>query len=67
MRSFMLLLFTSLFALSAHAEQKQIERGYEVHFNAFNSSFVTPEVATANGIVRSKVRALVNVLSLIHI
>ncbi len=32
-----------------------------MHYNAFNSSFVTPEVAAANGILRSKVRALVNV------
>lgn len=61
MRSLMVLLLTSLLTLPVHAEQKQIERGYEVHYNAFNSSFVTPEVAAAKGIVRSKVRALVNV------
>ena len=61
MRSLMVLLLTSICTLTAQAEQKLIERGYEVHFNAFNSSFVTPEVAAANGIVRSKVRALVNV------
>lgn len=61
MRTLLVLLFTSLFTLTVHAEQKLIERGYEVHFNAFNSSFITPEVAAANGIVRSKVRALVNV------
>lgn len=50
-----------LMSTGSWAEQKVVEDGYEVHYNAFNSSFVTPEVAAANGLIRSKVRALVNV------
>ncbi|MCV6588725.1 MAG: DUF4426 domain-containing protein [Marinobacterium sp.] len=34
---------------------------YEIHYNAFNSSFVKPEIAQQNNLVRGKRRALVNV------
>lgn len=62
----MLKFFTALvcsFALinSAQAEQSLTQNGYEVHYNAFNSGFLTPEVAQANGLTRSKVMALLNV------
>lgn len=43
-----------------NAEQRIVQQGYEVHYNAFNSSFITPEVAQANGLLRSKVMALLN-------
>ncbi len=43
------------------AEQSMSDGRYEIHYNAFNSSFITPEVAQQNGLVRSKYRALVNV------
>lgn len=45
----------------AAAEQSIADGRYEIHYNAFNSSFITPEVAQQNGLVRSKYRALVNV------
>ena len=58
----LLILMVSLFAATAaFAEQKVVQNGYEIHYNAFNSDFISPEVAQANGLVRSKVRALVNV------
>ncbi|GAA0697804.1 DUF4426 domain-containing protein [Marinobacterium maritimum] len=43
------------------AEQMMSDGQYEIHYNAFNSSFITPEVAQQNNLVRSKYRALVNV------
>eukprot|EP01155_Anaeramoeba_flamelloides_P025041 Anaeramoba_flamelloidesa812115_32.p3 GENE.a812115_32~~a812115_32.p3 ORF type:complete len:151 (+),score=22.98 a812115_32:176-628(+) len=43
------------------AEQMMSDGHYEIHYNAFNSSFITPEVAQQNGLIRSKYRALVNV------
>ncbi|MBA4503655.1 DUF4426 domain-containing protein [Marinobacterium marinum] len=43
------------------AEQAISDGVYEIHYNAFNSSFITPEVAQQNGLMRSKYRALVNV------
>ncbi|MEH6627591.1 MAG: DUF4426 domain-containing protein [Motiliproteus sp.] len=57
-------LITLLLALVsgfAQAEQFKPFDQYEVHYNAFNSSFVTPEVASAYGLQRSKYRALMNV------
>jgi uncharacterized protein DUF4426 len=34
---------------------------YQVHYSVFNSSFITPEVASAYGITRGKNRALINI------
>ncbi|GAA0789875.1 DUF4426 domain-containing protein [Marinobacterium sediminicola] len=52
---------TLLFSPIALAEQAVSDGRYEIHYNAFNSSFITPEVAQQNGLIRSKYRALVNV------
>ncbi len=50
------------FALNAIAEQfEKTEDGYEIHYNAFNSNFLNPEVAKVYGITRSKNRALLNI------
>ena len=35
--------------------------GYEVFYSAFNASFISPEVASAAGIVRGKNKGLVNI------
>lgn len=58
---FTALLFSFTLMSSAQAEQSLTQNGYEVHYNAFNSGFLTPEVAQANGLTRSKVMALLNV------
>lgn len=55
-----MLVVTTAFT-GAQAEQSLTQNGYEVHYNAFNSGFLTPEVAQANGLTRSKVKALLNV------
>jgi hypothetical protein len=57
----LILLVASTAFTGAQAEQSLTQNGYEVHYNAFNSGFLTPEVAQANGLTRSKVKALLNV------
>lgn len=44
-----------------HAEQKVVQSGYEIHYSAIPSSFLTPEVAQAYGLTRSRVMALLNI------
>ena len=56
-----LLLISSLSFSAAQAEQSLTENGFEIHYNAFNSGFLTPEVAQANNLTRSKVMALLNI------
>lgn len=57
------LLLTLLMSFSglAQAERFKAFGNYEVHYNAFNSSFLPAEVAQAYSIQRSKVRGLINV------
>ena len=49
------------FASISWAEQKQTFGDYEVHYSAFNSSFLQPDVAKSYEIQRSKYRGLVNI------
>lgn len=53
-------LLMSLSTLS-HAESFTEDDRYIVHYNAFNSSVVTPEVAKAHNLVRSSQRGMVNI------
>lgn len=60
-------LYSGLIALalmissSAMAEQYQQFGDYQVHYSAVNTSFLTPEVATASGITRSRATGFLNV------
>ena len=59
-------LLLSLFLLvlasaSARAEQFVEDDQYVVHYSAFNSSMLTPEVAKAYDLMRSRQRAVMNV------
>ena len=54
-------LFTLLLALPAFAERKQSVGEYDVHYIAFASGFLQPEVAQAAGLVRSKNQGVVNI------
>ncbi|MDF2182393.1 DUF4426 domain-containing protein [Neptuniibacter sp. CAU 1671] len=56
-----LLILATLLSQPLLAEQFVAVGDYEIHYNAFNSTFVEPDVAKNAGIQRSKVRALVNV------
>lgn len=54
-------LLNVLLSLPAIAQQAQEFGEYSVHYNALNSSLLTPQVAKAYGIRRSNSRALVNI------
>jgi len=56
-----LMLFTAFASLPVFAQQAQDFGEYSVHYNALNSSLLTPEVAKAYGIRRSDSRALINI------
>ena len=56
------LLFIALcLSLPAIAERKQSFGDLDVHYNAFNSSFLQPEIASAVGLSRSKTQGVVNI------
>lgn len=50
-----------LFAGSVAAEQMKVFGDYEVHYNALNSSSLTPEVAKQYGLTRGGNQGLVNI------
>lgn len=57
MRIFILMLLTALSSFSFAAErgeQKEVFGDYEVHYIGLNSTFLTPDVAEAYGITRSR-------------
>lgn len=59
---FIALTITLLMQLgTANAEQKKVLGDWEVHYIAFPSTFLTPEVARANEITRSTTQAVVNI------
>jgi hypothetical protein len=61
MQRLALMLLAFCLSLPAMAEQKQTYGALEVHYSAFNSGFLQPEVAAAVGLVRSKRQGVVNV------
>jgi len=54
-------LLLAITSFAANAQQAQQFGDYTVHYNALNSSLISPEVAKAYGIRRSDSRALINV------
>lgn len=66
MRKLLLMLCTLLTtftipSLTQAAEQQKSFANYDVHYSVFNSTFISPKVAAAYGIVRGKNRGLVNI------
>lgn len=66
MKTVLMTLFAlfSAFSLTAHAdqgEQKQVFGDYEVHYIGLNSSFLTPAVAEAYSIPRSRSLGYLNI------
>ncbi|WP_312358129.1 DUF4426 domain-containing protein [Stutzerimonas balearica] len=61
MKRALIVLLASLLALPALAERKHSVGEYDIHYSAFNSGFLQPEVAAAAGLVRSKKQGVVNV------
>lgn len=50
-----------LFASASHAEQFQKLGDYIVHYSAFNSTVLTPQVAQQYGLTRSKFQGVLNI------
>lgn len=59
-----LMLSLAMLAVPAHAdrgEKKQVFGDYEIHYIGLNSSFLTPDVAEAYGIPRSRSLGFLNI------
>lgn len=61
MRRIALLFIALCLSLPALADRKQSFGDLDVHYSAFNSSFLQPEIAAASGLVRSKSQGVVNI------
>lgn len=61
MRSSLICLLTLLLALPAMAERKHSVGEYDIHYIAFNSGFLQPDIAAATGLVRSKTQGVINI------
>ncbi|WP_189431649.1 DUF4426 domain-containing protein [Alishewanella longhuensis] len=55
------MLCSLLFSAAANAEQKQQLGDWDVHYIAFNSTFLTPQVAQAANLSRNKNNAIINI------
>jgi len=49
------------FSLNASAEQYKDFDNYRIHYSAFKSDMISPEVAKAHGLTRSRYRAVINI------
>ena len=61
MKSILIGMLTLMLALPAVAERKHSVGEHDVHYSAFNSSLLQPDIAAAAGLVRSKSQGVVNV------
>lgn len=59
--SLFVLLFSTLFSTTGYAEQMKTLGSWDVHYITVGTTFLTPEVAKAYGITRSKNSAFVNI------
>jgi hypothetical protein len=61
MKLFPILLFSLLLSFAAYAENSTKTNGYTIHHNALTTDTLSPKVANAYGIQRSKNRGMVNI------
>ena len=61
MKRILIGLLAALLTLPALAERKHSVGEYDVHYSAFNSGFLQPDIAAAAGLTRSKTQGVVNV------
>ncbi|MGH8435741.1 MAG: DUF4426 domain-containing protein [Pseudomonas sp.] len=61
MRRFALFILALCLALPAVAERKQSFGDLDVHYSAFNSGFLQPDIAAAAGLIRSKTLGVLNI------
>ncbi|MBT0585489.1 DUF4426 domain-containing protein [Alteromonas oceanisediminis] len=60
-RALLSVLLLTMLAFSVHAEQKVTLGDWDVHYMVVGTTFLTPQVANANDIVRSRYNALINI------
>jgi len=60
---YLIILFSLALSLTAQADQHNVKRhgDHQIFFSAFNSTFIDPDIAVANQIVRGKDKGLVNI------
>lgn len=58
---FTLFIVTSVFMLNAHAENMKKIDHLDVHYIAFGATFLTPKIAKAYGIERSRYNGVINI------
>ncbi|WP_076418330.1 DUF4426 domain-containing protein [Colwellia sp. UCD-KL20] len=56
-----LLIITSVFMFNAHAENMKKLEHLDVHYIAFGATFLTPKIAKAYGIERSRYNGVINI------
>lgn len=56
-----LFLWLLLFAMPSMAEQKIVIKEVDVHYSAFNSTFLTPQVATSYQLTRNARKAILSI------
>ncbi|WP_341664302.1 DUF4426 domain-containing protein [Vibrio sp.] len=61
MKTWITLILASLFALPSSAEQFKNIKEIEVHYSAFNSTFLTPQVASSYQLKRNGYSAVLNI------
>lgn len=61
MKQWILIALTGLCSFPAMAEQFQTIKDVEVHYSAFNSTFITPKVAKSYQLKRSGYSAILNI------
>jgi len=61
MKSSLIALLALLLAMPAWAERKHSFGEYDIHYIAFNSGFLQPEIASAAGLARSKTQGVLNI------
>ena len=60
---YLIILFSLALSLAAQADQHNVKQhgDHKIFFSAFNSTFIDPDIAVANQIVRGKDKGLVNI------
>jgi hypothetical protein len=56
-----ILLLSALLSFNSHAEQKITKGNWDIHYIAFPSSFIQPEIAKQYQLQRSKYLAVINI------
>lgn len=61
MKKYWLVALLAFFANTASAEQKIVKGDWDIHYIAFASSFIEPDVAKQYGLKRSKYQGIINI------